>query len=259
MAKTPPTDTSSLLSRLEGASTYHLTVSKRYDVSPSLVSVTLSGDLHDLIASPGNDLMLAVPVVGGDGSFRRRYTIRRADIVSGEVELWIDRISAGPGAMWADSAPIGSTIEAIGPRGKVTLDEMADWHLFLGDLSFLAASYAIAEAIEPPGQALFIFEIDQADDAVVPTIDPGVGVTVGFIERDGREMNDPAGLLAGLAALEFPPGEGHVYIGGELKVVAALKAALIERGFDRKAIDAKPYWRAGVANMAHGEPRNDDA
>ena len=259
MANTPPTETSSLLSRLEGAAAYHLTVSKRHDVSPSLVSITLTGDLQGLVVSPGNDLMLAVPVVGGDGSFRRRYTIRRADVDSGEVELWIDRTSGGPGATWAESAPIGSSIEAIGPRGKVTLDEMADWHLFLGDLSFLPASYAMAEAIEPPGQALFIVEIDQPGDAIVPSMDPRVTVTVGFIERDGRALNDPAGLLAGLAALEIPPEEGHVYVGGELTVVAALKAALIERGLEKQAIDAKPYWRAGVANLAHGEPKKDDA
>jgi NADPH-dependent ferric siderophore reductase len=149
-------------------------------------------------------------------------------------------------------------IEAIGPRGKVTLDPLADWHLFLGDGSFFAAAYAMAEAIEAPGQALFVFEIDHAEDALTPALDEGIGVTVCFIERSGRALGDPAGLLAGLAALDLPPDEGHVYVGGELGVVAALRRALADHGFENGAVDAKAYWRLGVANLAHGEPGRDD-
>ena len=259
MTTTPPSSTDGLLARLDGAKAFELTLLERHQLSPSLFSLLLSGLPADLDPTPGQDLMVAVPIEGGDGSFRRRYTMRRVDPAAGETELWIETGSGGPGADWATSAPLGSTIEAIGPRGKVSLDAMADWHLFIGDSSFLAASYAMADAIESPGQALFIFEIEHEADALTPELDEGIGVTVCFIERAGRPLDDPAGLLAGLAALELPEDEGHVYVGGELTVVAALRSALADRGLGPEAVSAKAYWRLGVANLAHGEPRKDDA
>jgi NADPH-dependent ferric siderophore reductase len=225
-------------------------------LSDALAEVELTGDLHSLRALPGNDLMLAVPVTGGDGSFRRRYTIRRS--TESSVTLWIDVTAAGPGATWAHSAPLGSTIEAIGPRGQVTLDPLADWHLFIGDLSFLSAAYAMAEAIEPPGQALFVLQVDDEAHLVTPILDDAVGVTLCVIERTGWGPSDPVGLLAGLGALELPEDEGVAYVGGELSVVAAVRSALLERGFSAEAIRSKPYWRLGVSNLAHGEPKKDD-
>ena len=51
----------------------------------------------------------------------------------------------------------------------------------------------MAEAIEPPGQALFIFEIEHEADALTPELDEGIGVTVCFIERGGR----PSTILRG--------------------------------------------------------------
>ena len=254
MSEPRPTDTSSLLARLEGVTATELVLSGRRQLSPSLIEVVVSGEVKDLAGQPGNDLMLAVPVVGGDGSFRRRYTMRSVDPERGELVLWIDSTAGGPGSRWAAGAPLGSTIEALGPRGKVVLDQLADWHLFIGDTSFLSAAYAMAGAIEPPGQALFVFELEDPADEITPALDEGIGVTALFIDRSGRAGDDPAGLLAGLGALELPEDEGAVYVGGELRVVAAIKSALRERGIADSAIQAKPYWRLGVANQAHGEP-----
>jgi NADPH-dependent ferric siderophore reductase len=257
MPQLPPTDTSSLLARLGDAQGFELRLLARRNLGRSLVCLELEGAPPDLAPAPGQDLMVAVPVEGGDGSFRRRYSIRHFNAAAARIELWIDTAAGGPGSRWAASAPIGSTIEAIGPRGKIGLDPMADWHLFIGDLSFLPAAFAMAESIEPPGQAIFLFELDGSDGALRPDVGEGIGLTLGIIERGGRPLGDATGLLSGLAALELPDDEGHAYVGGELRVVAALRAALEERGLASASIDAKPYWRRGVANLAHGEPRKD--
>ena len=37
-------------------------------------------------------------------------------------------------------------------------------------------------------------------------------------------------------------------------MVADMRKVLLERGLATAQISAKPYWRAGVANAAHGEP-----
>jgi NADPH-dependent ferric siderophore reductase len=250
-------DTSALLARLGDAVAFELRLTDRRRLSSALVELRLTGAPPSFASKPGQDLMLAVPVEGGDGSFRRRYSIRSHDLDTGAITLWIDVTAAGPGARWALEAPLDSTIEAIGPRGKVLLDEMADWHLFIGDASFLAAAYAMAESIEPPGQALFVFEVDHEDDSVTPSLPEGVGVTACFLERGARVFTDPTGLLTGLEAIELPSGEGHAYLGGEMKVVAGLRGALLERGLGAEAINAKAYWRDGVANQAHGEPSRD--
>ena len=254
MSTLPSTDTSSLLARLPGVAAAILEITDRTMISPKLVEIQLSGGVGPLSPQPGNDVMIAVPVVGGDGSFRRRYTVRSFDEAAGTMTLWIDITAGGPGAVWATSAPIGSPIELVGPRGKVTLDELADWHLFIGDLSFVSAAYNLAEAIEPPGQALFLFEVDDRSDVPVPTLDEGIGVTLGIIERDARRLDEPAGLLAGLASIELPDDDGHVYVGGELSVVAAVKRSLLDLGLTAAQVSAKPYWRLGVSNLAHGEP-----
>ena len=75
VATTKPTDTPSLLARLEGVAAYSLTLADRREIGGSLVELTLRGEIAHLSPKPGNDLMMAVPVDGGDGSFRRRYTI----------------------------------------------------------------------------------------------------------------------------------------------------------------------------------------
>lgn len=257
MSTARPTDTPSLLARLTGTQAFVLTLTERSALSPTLVGLTLTGLPADLGLAPGQDLMLAVPVEGGDGSFRRRYTVRRHDATTGTVELWIHTAAGGPGTRWALDAPVGSTIEGIGPRGKITLDEMADWHLFVGDLSFLSAAYAMADAIEAPGQALFVIEIDEEGDELLPDLDEGIGVTVCFMSRDGRSVDDASGLLTGLKAIEFPEDLGHAYVGGELSVVAEVRRALEARGLIKEQISPKSYYRAGASNAAHGEPKKD--
>jgi NADPH-dependent ferric siderophore reductase len=59
--------------------------------------------------------------------------------------------------------------------------------------------------------------------------------------------------------IALPPGRGHAYIGGELRVVAAVRQVLADRGLARDQLSAKAYWRRGVANAAHGEPERDAA
>ncbi len=86
------------------------------------------------------------------------------------------------------------------------------------------------------------------------TFDEGLGVTGIFVDRQGRELNDPAGLFSGLAAFELPSGIGHAYLFGEFHVVRALQDALLDRGLKPEQISHKPYWRAGLSNAEHGEP-----
>lgn len=248
---TPDASAIQLAERL-GVHAARATCVRATPLSPHLVEVVLHG-VAALGGVPGNDVMIAVTLPSGETT-RRRYSVRSVNLERDELTLWINRHHGGPGATYLASLATGDTLDVVGPRGKITLHEMADWHLFVGDLSALGSFYRLAEAIEPPGRAIFIVELDDPNDAVTATFDEGLGITGIFVDRQGRAGNDAEGLLRGLAAFATPPDEGHAYLFGEFSVIKAVAAALRDRGLDDGSISSKAFWRAGRANQSHGEP-----
>ncbi len=229
------------------------TVSAVQRVSPSLVSVTLAHpDAAVLAGVPGNDVM--VRIVEGDQASRRRYSVRSLSPLGDELTLWVHTAHEGPGSRWAQRATVGDFVDLVGPRGKIPLAPLADWHLMLGDASSLATFYRLAESIEAPGRVIFIVETDDPSDALTTTLPEGIGVTGIFVNRDGRVGNSPTGLLNGLAALALPLDEGHAYLFAEFSVNRSLATALKDRGLDPTAISIKNFWRHGEPNRENGEP-----
>ncbi len=226
------------------------TVVSTETLSSSLVEVTLEVDPR-LAGAPGHDVMVDV---GRGRTLRRRYSVRRADPEASTLTLWVGVDHEGPGVDWVREVTPGDRVVAIGPRGQITLDPAASWHLFCGDLSALAVFSRMVEALEPGREALLALEVDALDDARAPSPPPGVGLRVVFTERAGRAASDPEGLSRALATLELPAAPGHAYLFGEFHVVRALRALLAERGLAEPAISHKAYWRSGRANADHGEP-----
>ncbi|MHB8380573.1 MAG: siderophore-interacting protein [Acidimicrobiales bacterium] len=227
-------------------------------LSTSIYELVLSGDATTLAGAPGNDVMIRL--VDAQGRFvRRRYSVRAVDAANDEFTLWLTVDHDGPGSNWVRGVTKGELVDVIGPRGKVLLDPLADWHLFLGDASGLAAFYRMAQSIVAPGRAIFIVEIDAADDALSAPFDEGLGVTGIFIDRRGRSTSDAEGLLRGLAAFELPPDLGHAYLFGEFHVMRVLEGALLDRGLAPEQISHKAFWRSGRSNADHGEPIKTDA
>ena len=251
----PPPETSALLRRLgDDVSLWDLEVTDTLAVSPSMrrIRCTAPG-LAALTYQPGQDLMLAVPGPAGT-ALRRRYTIRSCNRAAPTIDLDVVLHGDGPGAAWAAAVQPGGRMEAIGPRGKVTVDPAADWHLFAGDDSAIPASLAMAESLPTPDHALVVLEVDgAADEQQASTID-GRAIPVQWLHRAGADPASAANLVAALGRIAFPDGRGHAYLAGELRVVAQLRSTLLERGLVAEQISAKPYWRAGRANAANGEP-----
>ena len=254
-----PLETSALVARLGDVSQWDLEVLENRQLTPSMrrIRCTAPG-LSELSYLPGQDVMLTVPTAAGP-SFRRRYTIRSFDRDVPAIDIDVVLHGDGPAAAWAAAARPGSRIEGIGPRGKVTVDPDADWHLFAGDDSALPASLAMAVSLldrDPgePDRALVLLEVDGPDDEQRATASDGREVPVRWLHRAGGDPASGAQLVAALAAMPLPSGLGHAYLAGELGVVAAMRQALLARGMEADQISAKPYWRAGRANAAHGEP-----
>lgn len=251
MTSTPHESSTQLAARL-GVSTGVCDIVSTRPLSPTLHEVVL-GHAGDFAGVAGNDVMVRLATPSGH-FVRRRYTIHAVNEALEQISLWLTTAHDGPGALWAQSARPGDHVDVVGPRGKITLDPLADWHLFIGDTSAIGSFYRMASAIEVPGRAIFIVEINHPDDAITSTFDEGLGITAVFIDRHGRAANDATGVLSGLAALEFPPDLGHAYLFGEFSVMKAAEAALRDRGFNDEMISRKAFWRAGRSNADGGEP-----
>ena len=250
-------DSAALVARLGGdVAAWDLEVTSAVALTPTMrrIRCTAPG-LAGLSYRPGQDLMLAVPAAGA--SFRRRYTIRSFDPAGPSIALDVVLHGDGPAAAWAASVQPGGRIEGIGPRGKVTVDGAADWHLFAGDDSAVPASLAMAESLPDPDRALVVLEVDGPDDEQQVYAADGREIAVRWLHRAGADPAAAGNLVAALETIDLPRGRGHAYLAGELRVVAALRAALLARGLTPDQISAKPYWRAGRANAAHGEPERD--
>jgi NADPH-dependent ferric siderophore reductase len=247
-------DSSALIARLGDVSQWDLEVIETVAVTPSMrrIRCTAPG-LADLAYQPGQDLMLAVPT-SGETTFRRRYTIRSFDPAVPALALDVVLHGDGPAATWAGSVQPGGRIEAIGPRGKVTVDPDADWHLFAGDDSAIPASLAMAESLPASSRAIVLLEVDGPEDEQPARTTDGRAVEVDWVHRSGADPASGAHLLAALRAVALPEGPGHAYLAGELGVVAQMREVLLGRGLTAEQISAKPYWRTGRANAAHGEP-----
>jgi NADPH-dependent ferric siderophore reductase len=245
-------------SPLADAALWHLTVVRATPVTDDYRRVTFEGPgLEQLEFLPGQDLMMRIPGLD-DGTTNRRYTIRAADPSGGSVTVDMVVHGDGPGARWAASATPGQSLEAIGPRGKVVLDESADWHLFIGDETALPGICIMAESLPEGVPAIMVIELPERVEDLEPHLKPGQDVTITWIERGSADPGGVDRLVAAAEQVDLPSGRGHAYVAGEMRVVRAVAASLTARGMDRSDIDAKAYWRRGGANAAHGEPLDPD-
>ena len=231
-----------------------LSVLETEAITPRTRRLRLTGpDLQAFSYAAGQDLMVLVDTSGGR-LIRRRYTIRRFDPSARLLDLHAIAHTDGPGARWVRGLRPGDTVHAIGPRGKITLAADAGWHLFVGDDVAVPAMAAMVEALPAGARAVVLAEVADAAEEVPVDAPSGVDLQWTWLHRNSRAPEDPAALLAQLYAAAWPVQTGHAYLAGEAGVVAVLRAALLEKGFDPRSVDAKAYWGRGRANASHGEP-----
>jgi NADPH-dependent ferric siderophore reductase len=234
-----------------------LELTQSVEVNPSVVRLRLTAPgLSRLEYLPGQDMAVAVGV-GDASTVRRRYTIsgldREKEIVDIEVVLHGD----GPGVAWARSAVAGQQIDAVVPRGKISVAEAAEWHLFIGDDSAVPAVMSMVGALDDGAQAIVLLEVGGPDEERDFAIASGAQLQLDWLHRGARPPGDPEAIALALEGLTIPAGPGHCYIAGEFGMVRALRADLERRGVAGDAISAKPYWRMGRRNAPHGEPVKD--
>ncbi len=228
--------------RLKGTFLLDLEVAAVKDHTPAFRTITFrSADLVGFEWQPGQDVMFDVP--GDTSGMRRRYTIRRADAAAGTVDVDVVLHEHGRFAAWAKAAAPRDRIDAIGPRGAVTVRSDATHHLFVGDASSLGATFAMVEAL-PAGTTATVVLAIEGDPPVGPPLTAADLELVWLPEADVAEHLRTVELAEAAVA----------YVNGERSLVRAAADALTERGMPAETVSTKPYWRRDQPNAAHGEP-----
>jgi NADPH-dependent ferric siderophore reductase len=244
---------------LADASLWQLQVVDVSELGPDFrrLIMTASG-LNGLRYTAGQDLMFRVPRRNGAGT-NRRYTIRSFDAGRSEVTIDVSLHGAGPGTDWVRQAKVGDQIDAIGPRGKITPNLEAEWHLFVGDDTGMPGALAMIDAIPATHTVRAIFEVDGPEDEQDTDLPLTSEAEIQWVHRLGRSVpGDSVPLHQAVVGLELPAGVGHAYVAAESAVVRDLQTLLIERGLQPGQISAKGYWRRGLPNADHGEPVRPD-
>jgi NADPH-dependent ferric siderophore reductase len=229
-----------------------LVVSRVQDLTRSMRRVQLHGEsLEGFDYRPGQDLMIKVPLE--DRLVNRRYSIRRYDPSHLTLDIEVVLHGGGPGARWATSVSRGDNLEqVVAPRGKITLDPLADWHLFVGDETAMPGIFNMAEAL-PVGQtAAALLEVGYPEDQIEAP--PSIAGHLEWIHRRALPPGEDQLLIRAVESLHLPDGIGRIYLAGEARTVITIRDLLVARGHSRERMSVKAYWRRDQPNLDKGEP-----
>jgi NADPH-dependent ferric siderophore reductase len=242
---------------IPGVQPLELEVAEVGELGPRMRRILLTAPNLDTFSYlPGQDVMLVLGQAG-DRPLSRRYTIRALDRPRRLLELnVVSHGVEGPGARWAAGAQPGDRVNGVGPRGKIFVDDDADWHLFLGDESAMAACLAMLESLPAGTRGEAYLEVAAPEDEV-PFAD---GHAVRWLHRgQDRPAWSSTLLREAMQAAPLPAGRGRVYVFGEVQIVAAVQRAALARGLAPEQVSPKAYWGRGKANANNGEPERPPA
>jgi NADPH-dependent ferric siderophore reductase len=214
------------------------------ELAPQVRLITMaSSDLVGFDYTPGQDLLFQFP--DGDRSLRRRYTIRRSDPRQGTADFEIElHDGRGPATRWAAQAELGQHLEAIGPRGAISLRPTATSHLFVVDDSAMPAAFVMLEAL-PAGTLATALLVTSRGAKSRPASAGAPATSLLWLDQpEVLEMLSDLHPATGTAA----------YLFGERHLVRTAEELLVAGGLDRDAVAFKAYWRRGQPNASHGEP-----
>ena len=217
-----------------------LTVAASERLGKHMQRITLTGDaLADFESGSFDDhvkLFLDTP----DGEVRRDYTPRSFDRERRQLVIEFALHDHGPATEWAQQAAAGQAATIGGPRGSMIIPMDYDWHLLLGDLSALPAMRRRLEELPAGSRALVLaLAEDEADRLPFAT----------RCEATVQWLGSEAELLAAVAALALPEGEGFAWGAGESAAMIAARRLLLGKGMAKENLRLAAYWKKGAADF----------
>ena len=153
----------------------------------------------------------------------------------------------GPASTWAAQAKVGQKLIVAGPGRNYTIDPDADWFLLVADDTAIPAISTILEHLPARVRALVLLEVvDEKEERTLPS---AADATFTWLHRgaDPRQAGIP--LEAAIRQLDFPEGNGRIYVGCEAGAMRRIRAHLLkERGRKRSTIVTRGYWKLDAIN-----------
>lgn len=183
--------------------------------------------------SPGDKIKVYV-----EGKKRRSYTPSRVNTKKGWAEIIVHLHGEGPGSKWASKVRPGDSFELDGPgssfkprwtkkgRGRV---------FFFGDATTLGLAAALVDGA-PKGYVIGgALELSAVNAGAVSAL----GLPLEVCKRSAKGGK----LIAYAKSLELDPREDTIWLSGESTSVKALRSLFLKRGFEKKQLRVKSYWK----------------
>ncbi|MBT1255059.1 siderophore-interacting protein [Rhodococcus erythropolis] len=231
VVETPPKDE---------APRHQATVTRTQQVTPKMRRITFGGaGLSDFetSGSPDERVLVRFPV---DPPHARSYTVRHWQPSKNELEIDFVLHGHGGAALWAENAQPGETVDLSTASGWFKPPAECDWLLLVADH---AALPAIGRILEEAPDGLPIHVIAQ-----VPASSEQQTFTT-RADAHYRWIDEADSLLAELAAIPLPPGEGYIWCAVEAATARRIRAHL-RRTWEIPAprMHVMGYWRKDKAN-----------
>jgi NADPH-dependent ferric siderophore reductase len=192
---------------------------------------------------PDDHVKLLFPGEFGE-AIRRDYTPRFYSPKTQQLTIDFALHDGGPATEWAMAAEVGDTLEIAGPRGSAIVPASFDWWLLIGDETALPAIGRRIEELAPGTLVTSLGLVTGAEEEKV--FDTRATLTPLWVHRPARAADDanPA-----LAVLDFPPGDGFIWIAAEARVACRLRDYVVEgHGHAIAWTKASGYWLKGEAD-----------
>ncbi len=201
------------------------------------------------------------PMIGADGLLQappegrrpaiRKYTIREIDVAAGTLAIdFVLHDDAGPGSAFAAGVQVGDRIGMAGPGGRGL--KQAERYLFLADETGLPALARMLQHLPRQANGLALIEVADAQERQPLSLPEGFDIR--WLHRDGAAPGSTSLLTDALATLDWPAGEGSLYLWAAAEHTAFREIRAAARQYLRPGVDSHlvvSYWRAGVSEEQH--------
>lgn len=234
-------------------------VSRRVELNPSMLRLTLTGDDFTRFHTYQCDDHVKIVFAFADGTRNdpttdehrglawtkpvppgRKYTVRRHDPVSGEIDLDLVLHPGGLASEWAAGVKVGEEVVIAGPPGAKTFALTYDHYVFAVDPTALPSLARWLEESPLDVSADVVIDRDHAHEENYP-LAARDGVRVTWLDRTAGSR-----LAETVQSLDLPAGRAFLFAAGEAGDIKALRRWSKEAGVDALVTG---YWKRGVADL----------
>ncbi len=170
----------------------------------------------------------------------RTYSVWKKEQDKNLIHIAACSHTKGPGSIWVNTIEVGEKVFFSKPKGKFTIDHSFDSYYFVGDNSALGHLYElnrnlIDKDVKGIVYAHCLKELFKDIDGNEP---------FSFYEFNDNPFDEICKLID-----DDPKKNRVLYVGGDGRLCIALNKYLLQKGWSRKNIKAKPFWMQGKKGL----------